>query len=326
MRARRTTRRAPDLSRTTFDRDERWRSISGCGARGERRPLAVLRWCNAIACHFFYALCFSLRVSRPNASYVDAKSRRTCLFHARTFAPSASPRPPFTRKAVCASPTTPGGETGPRVTKPTRHARARSCSRPARRCSCPPPRRAHRAPAAAVPRVRPRADPAHPVSQLAGLLAPRGAGWRRAGRARGSRAAQGGRQGSTDRGPLRVQRAAGAGEPAPEGGGRSKARGLAAKFGETRDGGCSPSSPGGEERVLRRRRASVLGTASARKASSADGDDPRDSADAAHVDEGMRLREAMKKVDGRRRRARRRRRGKIKKKRGSARRAKAYVA
>ena len=34
------------------------------------------------------------------------------------------------------------------------------------------------------------------------------------------------------------------------------------------------------------------------KASSADGDDPRDSADAAHVDEGMRLREAMKKAEG----------------------------
>ena len=34
------------------------------------------------------------------------------------------------------------------------------------------------------------------------------------------------------------------------------------------------------------------------KASSADGDDPRDSADAAHVDEGMRLREAMKKAVG----------------------------
>ena len=70
--------------------------LAGAAREGERRPLAVLRWCNAIACHFFYALCFSCverveRVSRKAAS---------SLFHARenatnlNFFEVASPRPP----------------------------------------------------------------------------------------------------------------------------------------------------------------------------------------------------------------------------------------
>ena len=286
--------RASDSFPTTFDRDERWRSISGCGARGERRPLAVLRWCNAIACHFFYALCFSLRVSRRTRRL--AKSRRTCLFHARTFAPSASPRPPVhaeSRLRVSHNARRGDGTEGHETHTPRARARARVLRGDVR---APPP--------AALTERQQQQSRGYVLGLILLILflssrdfspplaAPGGG---RAGRARGSRAAQGGRQGSTDRGPLRVQRAAGAGEPAPEGGG-DRARGLAAKFGETRDGGCV--QPHRRRRVLRRRRASVLGTASARKASSADGDDPRDSADAAHVDEGMRLREAMKKVDG----------------------------
>ena len=142
--------------------------------------------------------------------------------------------PPFTlvsrRSVLRASPQRPAGKGG---------RDAQACAVPLAfglgDVRAPPPRRAHRAPAAAVPRVRAGFDFAHPVSQLAGLLAPLAApGGGRAGRARGPRASQGGCQGPAHRGPLRVQRAAGAGEPAFEGGGdRARERDS-----ETGKGGC----------------------------------------------------------------------------------------
>ena len=219
------------------DRDR----LAGAAREGERRPLAVLRWCNAIACHFFYALCFSCverveRVSRKAAS---------SLFHARenatnlNFFEVASPRPPVhaesrlvRRPRVFHNARRGDGTEGHETRTPRARARARVLRGDVR---APPPRRAHRAPAAAVPRVRAGFDFAHPVSQLAGLLAPLAApGGGRAGRARGPRASQGGCQGPAHRGPLRVQRAAGAGEPAFEGGGdRARERDS-----ETGKGGC----------------------------------------------------------------------------------------
>ena len=69
-----------------------WRVRRARGSDGA--PLAVLRWCNAIACHFFYALCFSCverveRVSRKAAS---------SLFHARENA--RDPLPPSESKTA----------------------------------------------------------------------------------------------------------------------------------------------------------------------------------------------------------------------------------
>ena len=194
-----------------------------------------------------------------------AKSRRTCLFHARTFAPSASPRPPVhaeSRLRVSHNARRADGTEGHETHTP--RARALVLASGAA-MFVPPPHAALTERQQQQSRGRrPRADPAHPVSQLARTSRPpRGAGWRPR-RAREGLVRH--REDVKDR--LIVDLSA-SNERLELENRRLKVAaielaGSLRSLGETRDGGCVQPHRW-RRRVLRRRGASVLGTASARE-------------------------------------------------------------
>lgn len=240
------------------------------------------------------ALFFFTRLA--SNAYVSRKAAESAFFTRAHLRPRRLRAPPFTRKAVCASPTTPGGETGPRVTKPTRHARAlvlASCAA----MFVPPPH-------AALTERQQQQSRGYVLGLILLILFLSSRDFSPPSRRR-VEAAQGAREGlvrhredvkdrlivdlsaSNERLELENRRLKVA-AIGLAGSLRSLGRHeMADAYNLTGVGVFS----GDDARLSSEPRAHG-------KASSADGDDPRDSADAAHVDEGMRLREAMKKVDG----------------------------
>ena len=225
-----------------------------------------------------------------------AKSRRTCLFHARTFAPSASPRPPVhaeSRLRVSHNARRGDGTEGHETHTPRARARARVLRGDVR---APP----H----AALTERQQQQSRGYVLGLILLILFLSSRDFSPPSRRR-VEAAQGAREGlvrhredvkdrlivdlsaSNERLELENRRLKVA-AIGLAGSLRSLGRHeMADAYNLTGVGVFS----GDDARLSSEPRAHG-------KASSADGDDPRDSADAAHVDEGMRLREAMKKVDG----------------------------